>query len=160
MRAWVAVCVLLPAALAGASEHRIPSPGATRIEAPAVTRQGNWEVSVSFDPVLCEISCVYRLRGDRFRRAPMSDLLLPPAVDIRVFSDGVSAPSTVTVDPARTREPALAAEAHAVYEAAVMPVARATRKPELPVLALSRTHTPRLPDRLSIARDCPVPLRI
>ena len=160
MRAWAAVCVLLPAALASASEVRIPAPGVTRIESPAVTRQGNWEVSVSFDPVLCEISCVYRLRGDRFGRAPVSDLLLPPAVDIRLFSDGVSAPSTVTVDPARTREPAFAPEVHTVREAVVVPVARATRKPAGPVMALSRAHTPRPPDRPSIAREAPVSLRI
>jgi hypothetical protein len=152
------VCVLLPAALASASEVRVPVPGATSIEAPALTRVGNWEAAVSFDPVLCEVSCVYRLRGDRFGRTPAADLLLPPAVDIQVRFGETS--TTVTIDPARTRLPQLARVATGRESASALPAAHGTRAPALRVSAMAQaTATPPHPSP-SFVRPTPLALRV
>ena len=62
---------------------------------------GNWEVTVTVDPATCELSCAYRLK----RHSVAANLLAPPAVVFRIYSDGVSAPSTVTVDPAGLTSP-------------------------------------------------------
>jgi hypothetical protein len=158
VRAWVAVCVLLPAALASASEHRISVPGATGIEVPAVTRQGNWEVEVAFDPVLCEVLCVYRLRADRFGRPPVADLLLPPAIQIRVFYG--KTPSTLIVDPARTSQPVAASDERPGIEDTSLSAARPA--PE-PMFILLETRTPvsaRPPLSAAGVRFTPLPLRI
>ncbi len=158
MRAWVAVCVLLPAALASASEVRISVPGATRVEAPAATRFGNWEVEVSFDPVLCEISCVYRLRADRYGRAPVADLLLPPAMDLRVgFGDGST---TLTIDPAHTRDPRVGAHSAPLEDAAALPVGHGPRKPLLAATSIGPVGVPRVPGAPAVPRRASLPLRV
>jgi hypothetical protein len=160
VRAWAAVCVLVPAALASASEYRIPAPGVSRIEAPSVIRQGNWEVTVSFDPAMCEISCVYRLRGDRYGRTPVADILLPPALDIRVFPEGISAPSTVTIDPARTRGPAAASDERPVPENAALPGARQSAKPSSTPIASQVAVAPPPHQERAAARVVPLSLRV
>jgi hypothetical protein len=119
--------VLLAAAGAASAEsvHTIAVPGAIAIEAPAVTRFGNWEVAVSFDSGRCEIACVYRLRRDRFGRAPAFDLLLPPAIAIHVF-------------PAHSDEPSAAPEDRLDIELAALPTARAKPQPPLTANAARR----------------------
>ena len=121
VRVWVAVYVfLLPAAFAR---------GGMRVEAPPVTQFGGWEVEVTVDEETCEISCDYRLRRDRFGRKPVTDLLLPPAIDIRVYTDSASLPTTVTIDPAHTREPVLRSDGLATSEEALLPGARVDMSP-------------------------------
>jgi hypothetical protein len=154
VRAWVAVCVLLlPAAFAR---------GAVRIDAPSVTHFGNWEIEVSVDPETCEISCEYRLRRDRFGRAPLTDFLLPPAVDVRIYTDGASQPGTVTFDPAHTREPALNAGPEAAVDDALLPGARVDLRP--PDTSSQSLSAPAAPQRLATAptaaRAASAPLRI
>jgi hypothetical protein len=136
--------------------------GAIRVDAPAVTQFGNWEIEVSVDPDTCEISCEYRLRRDRFGRAPLTDFLLPPAVDVRIYIDGATRPTTVTFDPAHTREPSLSAARQAAVDDALLPGARvdleppdaASPEPAAPVAA------PRIPEAPSTARPASAPLRI
>jgi hypothetical protein len=155
--AWVAVCVLP----ARSQRVGITFRGrVSRIEAPSVTRQGNWEVSVSFDPVLCEISCVYRLRTDRLGRPPAADLLLPPVIDIRLFSDGAAVPWTVTVDLARTREPGIVSWARAELDPSALPTARVPQRPVSSQIAVSSTSAPRPPRHRSAVRLVPLPLRV
>ena len=154
MRAWVAVCVLLlPAAFARAAVH---------VDAPSVTHFGNWEIEVSVDPETCEISCEYRLRRDRFGRAPLTDFLLPPAVDVRIYTDGASQPATVTFDPAHTREPSLNAGPTAGGDDALLPGARVDLKP--PDAASWLHEAPfaaePLPTAPSATRAASAPLRI
>jgi hypothetical protein len=158
MRAWVAVCVLLPAALASASEVRIAVRGATRVEAPAVTRLGNWEVDVSFDPILCEVSCVYRLRTDRYGRTPVVDLLLPPAIDLRVvFGNGST---TFTVDPAHTRDPRVGARGVPVEDAAALSAWHGPKAPAPAATSITPVAVPRPPDTPAVPRLAPLPLRV
>jgi hypothetical protein len=130
--------VLLAAAGAASAEsvHTIAVPGATGVEAPAVTRFGSWEVAVSFDPGRCEIACVYRLRRDRFGRAPAFDFLLPPAVAIHVFYG--AADTTVLVDPAHSREPSAAPEDRLDIKLAALPTARVEPQPALTANAVRR----------------------
>jgi hypothetical protein len=154
VRAWVAVCVLLlPAAFAR---------GAVQVDAPSITRFGNWEIEVSIDPDTCEVSCDYRLRRDRFGRAPVTDFLLPPAVDVRVYTDGASKPITVTFDPAHTREPSLSAGDQMTGDDAMLPGARVNWKPPDAVSPAppSAARCPVIPDAPSLARAASAPLRI
>ena len=69
--------IALACAPAADSTYTVRVPAASRIEAPALTWFGNWEVTVSFDPEHCEISCAYRMRSDRFGREPLAGYLLP-----------------------------------------------------------------------------------
>jgi hypothetical protein len=145
--------VLLPAAFARGGVH---------VEAPAITQLGTWEVEVSVDRETCEISCVYRLRRDRFGRLPVSDFLLPPAVDIRIYSDGASNPTTLTVDPAHTREPSAAGDDLATFDESLLggvrvdlrPPAAASPEPARPVGAR------RIPAPPAAARTTTLPLRV
>ena len=52
VRGWLYACVLslVVATAASAATYRVHVPGARGVEAPAVTRAGNWDVSVTFDP--------------------------------------------------------------------------------------------------------------
>jgi hypothetical protein len=143
---------LLPAAFAR---------GAMRVEAPPVTQFGGWEVEVTVDEETCEISCDYRLRRDRFGRAPVTDLLLPPAIDIRIYRDGASLPTTVTIDPAHTREPVLRSDGIATLDEAVLPGARVDVSP--PDASPERTRPDpagRAPGAASIPRVASTPLRV
>ncbi|SPE40726.1 hypothetical protein SBA3_3880019 [Candidatus Sulfopaludibacter sp. SbA3] len=68
------------------------------------TRVGNWDVTVTWDAAKCEISCAYR-----FKRQPTAaNLLAPPVVSVRLYSDFVSIPEVVTVDPAGLSLPTVA----------------------------------------------------
>jgi hypothetical protein len=66
----------------------------------------DWEVAVTFDAAHCDVYCAIRRKRDALGRVPAMDLLLPPAVAVRVFSDSVAVPFTVTVDPAGRTAPA------------------------------------------------------
>jgi hypothetical protein len=57
---------------------------------------GNWDVQVTVDPVTCQITCSYRLK----RNSPAAHLLAPPVVVVRVYSNFVSLPDAMTIDPA------------------------------------------------------------
>lgn len=136
--------VLLGAGAASAqSVHTISVPGATHIEAPAVTRLGHWEVAVTFDAERCEISCVYRLRADRFGRTPSYDLLMPPALAIQVQFGARR--KTVTVDPARTNDPTAAPEDRGCVADDFLPASR---------VALVRIE----PVAAAVPRACPATL--
>src|SRR5215469_13208170 len=67
------------------------------------TTAGEWEVTVAFDPVHCDIYCAYRRRTDSVVRTS----LLPPVTTIRVSRDSISKPLTVAVDPAGLGFPSL-----------------------------------------------------
>src|SRR5262249_5153855 len=67
------------------------------------TTAGEWEVTVAFDPVHCDIYCAYRRRTDSVVRTS----LLPPVTTIRVSRDSISKPLTVAVDPAGLGVPSL-----------------------------------------------------
>ena len=66
---------------------------------------GNWDVKVTVDPASCLVTCSYRLK----RSAPAAHLLAPPVVVVRVYSNFVSLPDTLTVDPAGLEFPSAGA---------------------------------------------------
>lgn len=101
LAAGLALC--LPAARAESRLYSVRVPRATRVEA-KVSHQLGWDVAVSFDPHTCEISCEYRRKGDW-------SLLLPPAVELVIYTDDGRRLLTTTVDPAGTRLPQLAGTA-------------------------------------------------
>ncbi len=111
VRGWIEAGILVLAAVTRAaaadSSYVIHVPEGSRVEAPAITRFGNWEVTVSYDPALCVISCAYRLRSDRFGLTPTTDFLLPPPITVHVFPGGAAAPGAVIIDPAGMGRPAL-----------------------------------------------------
>jgi hypothetical protein len=154
VRAWVAVCVLLlPAAFAR---------GAVHVDAPSITHFGNWEIEVSVDPETCEISCEYRLRRDRFGRAPVTDFLMPPAVDVRIYTDGARQAATVTFDPAHTREPVLHSDGLASAGEAVLPGSRVDVSPPPDPSHVRTGLDParRSPAAPSVPRAASTPLRV
>jgi hypothetical protein len=63
----------------------------------------DWEVTVTVDRDACEVSCAYRLKRDRTVR---SASLAPPKIVVQVYSDGVSLPQTVSIDPSGLDFPA------------------------------------------------------
>jgi hypothetical protein len=133
-------------------------PGATQVETPAVTRLGNWEVAVSFDPVLCEISCVYRVRTDRYGRTPVADLLLPPAIDLRVtFGEGST---TFTIDPAHTRDSRVGMQGIVLEDATALPASHASREPLWMACSIPRATTTPQPVTPGVPRVTPLPLRV
>jgi len=67
------------------------------------TTAGEWEVTVAFDSVHCDIYCAYRRRPDSMGRTE----LLPPITTIQVSRDSVSKPVTVAMDPAGLGFPGL-----------------------------------------------------
>jgi len=75
----------------------------TRVEWTSA-KLGNWDVTVSVDAVTCELVCAYRLK----RGSPAAHILAPPPVVVHVYSDAVSLPERVTVDPAGLEFPVAA----------------------------------------------------
>jgi len=65
----------------------------------SATRVGDWEVTVAFDIVRCEISCAYRQKQDTFGRVRLGSLLAP-VIEIRIDTGFGSRPETVLLDPA------------------------------------------------------------
>ena len=65
-----------------------------------------WEVSVTLDAAHCDIYCEIRRKPDAFGRIPGVDLLLPPVVTLRIFSNGAAQPMTAVVDPSGCAGPA------------------------------------------------------
>lgn len=69
----------------------------------ASTDLGGWEVTAGFDPVRCEIYCIYRQKPNASGRAP---LLAPPITIVEVYAGAASKPVIVTFDPAGLGLPA------------------------------------------------------
>jgi hypothetical protein len=121
---------------------------------------GNWDVTVTVDPAQCELSCAYRLK----RNSPAAHLLAPPAVVVRVYSDLVSIPRTVTFDPAGLNLPAAARRVPLSRDSPYMPGRRLLAA----ALPPTRGHLPPAPPQShhSSASRAPVlpaaaaPLRI
>jgi hypothetical protein len=67
---------------------------------------GSWDVTVRVDDANCQLICAYRLK----RNSPAARLLAPPVVSVLVYSDFVSLPDKLTVDPAGLEFPAAAAK--------------------------------------------------
>ena len=67
---------------------------------------GNWDVSVTVDTAKCQLTCAYRLR----RNSPAARMLAPPVVSVLVYSNFVSLPQKLTVDPAGLEFPTAAAK--------------------------------------------------
>jgi hypothetical protein len=96
VRVWLLLLAVCGFGQASEFAYSIQAPAGSRVEAPAVTHLGDWEVTVSFDEARCEILCVYRNRSERL------PIFLPPAVALRIYS-GMQV-STVVIDPAHTRD--------------------------------------------------------
>jgi hypothetical protein len=61
--------------------------------------QGDWEVTVVYDPVRCGFSCSYRRKRDTSGRVSLA-ALLPPITFIRVYTEPNAEPALLVVDPA------------------------------------------------------------
>ncbi len=70
------------------------------------TGAANWDVTVTVDAAKCRLTCSYRLKRD----SPAARLLAPPVVVVRVYSDYVSLPYKLKVDPAGLEFPWAAAK--------------------------------------------------
>lgn len=79
----------------------------------------NWEVTVAVDRQACEVSCSYRLKRSSGLHVQM---LAPPKVVVQVYSDGVSLPQTVSIDPGGLDIPALTRRALESRDKLYMPV--------------------------------------
>jgi len=77
---------------------------ATKVEWTS-TGAANWDVTVTVD-AKCRLTCSYRVK----RGSPAARLLAPPVVVVRVYSDYVSLPHKLTVDPAGLEFPWAAAK--------------------------------------------------
>ena len=80
--------------------HLSPSTPLAKIELSVTQASAEWEVTATYDPALCEIHCVSRRKRDWFGRTPLASLLLPPFAAIRIYTDFVSKPAIVIVNPA------------------------------------------------------------
>jgi len=136
----------------------LPNPAA-RVEWTAPI-PANWEVTVAVDTARCQLFCVYRIK----RGTPSGVLLAPPTVVIRIYSDFVSIPQTVTVDPAGLTLPTAAGETDAPRDCPYMPGRKLFAA--VPVRrAAGAPSTPPQPQHFSASHAGPataaaVPLRI
>src|SRR5438105_10420898 len=64
----------------------------------ASTNLGGWEVTAGFDPIRCEIYCIYRQKPNASGRTPLAGLLAPPITIIEVYAGPASKPVIVTFD--------------------------------------------------------------
>jgi hypothetical protein len=151
VRVWL--LLLAACAFAQASEfaYTIATPPGSRVEAPAVTRVGDWEVTVSFDELHCEVLCVYRNRGGR---AP---LFLPPAVAVKIYS-GMRV-STLHFDPAHTRDHTARPLDRLEEPDEAAPARVAIASPVITVEALAARGAPPCPRTTVVPRTI-APLRI
>jgi hypothetical protein len=115
--------------LAGSLRATVSDPGftvRTRVaHAPVridwlVPQAGEWDVTVGYDTVRCEIYCSYRLKRDEFGRPRLTGLLLPPVAAIRIYADSGDS-QEITVDPAGLGQPEIAAHPAAVPESVYLP---------------------------------------
>jgi len=79
----------------------------------------DWEVTVTVDREACEVSCAYRFKRNGAIR---SASLAPPKIIVQVYSDGVSLPQTVSIDPAGLDFPAATRRAVVSRDRLYMPV--------------------------------------
>jgi hypothetical protein len=70
------------------------------------TSLGGWEVTTGFDPIRCEVYCIYRQRSDASGRTPLLSLLAPPITVVEVYTGPAQKPIIVTFDPAGLGLPA------------------------------------------------------
>ncbi len=61
---------------------------------------GGWEVTAEFDPIRCEVYCVYRQKPGAFGRTPLVTFPAPPITVVEVYTGPASKPSIVVFDPA------------------------------------------------------------
>lgn len=73
----------------------------------ASTSLGGWEVTAGFDPVRCEVYCIYKQKPGPVR-------LAPPITVVEVYTDAVSKPRIVTFDPAGLGLPSATAKARPI----------------------------------------------
>ena len=121
----------------------------------------NWEVTVAVDRQACEVSCSYRLKRGSGLKVPT---LAPPKVVVQVYSDGVSLPQTVSIDPGGLDLPAFMRRAVVSPDRLYMPVRKLfagvpgeQRHDDSPVLLQSATG---IVDHPPVLRSTCIPLRI
>ncbi|MDR3703394.1 MAG: hypothetical protein P4L56_27345 [Candidatus Sulfopaludibacter sp.] len=121
---------------------------------------GNWDVTVTVDAVKCRLTCAYRLK----RGSPAASLLAPPVVFVRVYSDFVSLPYKLTVDPAGLEFPAAAARFRPRYDYPYLPgrklVATAPPRVLTALPSLSRVGRAPVASRTPRLSSLDAPLRI
>jgi hypothetical protein len=94
------MCAGVLCASAADHSYTVRVPASSRVEA-HVEATADWDVTVTFDPATCEVSCQYR------QKARGLHLFLPPVTELRVYRDGVTNPRIYIVDPAGRRLPRL-----------------------------------------------------
>ncbi len=80
-------------------------------------QRSDWDVTVRVDPANCEIICEYRLKTGR----TAARLVAPPAMRLRVFTDFVSLPLKLTLDPGGVENPSAMAQARAPSDSPYLP---------------------------------------
>ena len=87
----------------------------------ASTSLGGWEVTTGFDPIRCEVYCLYRQKPDASGRTPLIGLLAPPITIVEVYTGPASKPVIVTFDPAGLGSPAATARFVAKRDGLALP---------------------------------------
>jgi hypothetical protein len=82
--------------------HLPPTTTPAKIELTVAQSSAEWEMAAVYDAARCEIHCSWRRKRDALGPMP---LLAPPIAEVRIYSNFVSPPATVTVDPAGVGEP-------------------------------------------------------
>ena len=118
----------LPGALRARSAsdraYTIHLPGSTppaKIELSVAQTSAEWEVTADYDAARCEVHCSWRRKRDEFEP---SALLPPPIATIRIYSDFVSPPESVTADPAGLGFPRVTRDLPLSLESIFMPARR------------------------------------
>jgi hypothetical protein len=104
--------------------YTIHLPGATavaRIELSVEQTSTEWEVTALYDAARCEIHCLWRHKRDALGLAP---LLAPPIAALRIYSNFVATPYTVSVDPAGLGLPGAMRDGPLCRAAAFLPARR------------------------------------
>ena len=98
--------------------HLSGSKPLAKVELSVAPASAEWEVTAVYDAARCEIHCTWRRKRDVFGTIP---LWLPPIAAFRIYSNFVSAPATVTIDPAGLGLPCAARDAPLRHEAIFVP---------------------------------------
>lgn len=80
--------------------HLSDSTPLAKVELSVTPASAGWDVTADYDADRCEIHCSWRRKRDAFGSMPPFLHLLPPIAVIRIYSNFVSRPATVTIDPA------------------------------------------------------------
>lgn len=119
----------------------------------------NWEVTVTVDRQACEVSCSYRLKRDGVR-----PVLAPPKVIVQVYTDGVSLPQTVDIDPGDLESPVAGRRASVTPNRLYMPARKlfgaALPQSQQGALSASFLSATLLVNRPARSPETPLPLRI